>query len=200
MSDDQDAIDWKKVAAAGISFAYVKATEGLTITDAQFSNNWSNPYVTATGAYHFFHPDDNGVLQAQHFLDVVGKMQPGKNLPPVVDVETFDSQSAGTVIRELQNFISTVKTATGMTPIIYTDLKATWNALDNPIQFFTSPLWIAYPDASEPVIPPPWSNWLIWQYSWTATVPGIDGAVDMNMFNGTAEQLQDFLEKGTLPY
>jgi lysozyme len=148
-------INWNQVAASGIGFAYVLATDGITFNDPNFATNWASQNLVPMGAFHFFEPDDDGVAQAQHFLSVVGAMTVGKNLPPMVDVETFDKEPASVVIQRLQDFLNTVETATGMVPVIYTDLKATWNALGNPVQFAKYPLYIAYPDASEPMIPPP---------------------------------------------
>lgn len=37
-----------------------------------------------------------------------------------------------------------------------------------------------------------WPYWAVWQYSSTGSVPGINGRVDLNQFNGTVEQFKKF--------
>src|SRR5277367_3088008 len=52
------AIDWGKVKAAGIDFAFMKATESTDFIDPEFAANWkfaaSNNVIR--GAYHFLRP------------------------------------------------------------------------------------------------------------------------------------------------
>lgn len=90
VSHYQGTINWGTVAADGVSFAYIKATEGTStltlfsslvlacqlvtataITDPDFSAN----YIGATdagiirGGYHYAHPDiSDGATQANYFL------------------------------------------------------------------------------------------------------------------------------------
>jgi lysozyme len=40
VSSHQGTIDWDRVAADDIEFAYVKATEGGDLVDARFDRNW----------------------------------------------------------------------------------------------------------------------------------------------------------------
>src|SRR5262245_45992334 len=51
----QGDIDWRKVADAGVHFAYIKATEGGDHLDAKFLDNWRAAKLAgvARGAYHF---------------------------------------------------------------------------------------------------------------------------------------------------
>jgi lysozyme len=58
--------------------------------------------------------------------------------------------------------------------------------------FSSSPLWHAqYTTASCPNIADQWSQWAIWQYTDTGTVPGVPGSggVDLDRFNGTLAEL-----------
>ena len=41
VSHNNSAIDWKTVAATGISFAFAKATEGTSFHDPQFNANYA---------------------------------------------------------------------------------------------------------------------------------------------------------------
>jgi lysozyme len=81
-------VDWTSVAAAGIEFAYVKASEGVTVTDSRFAQNWKAMKEAGVmrGAYHFFHPASSPEDQAGHFLAVMGDFSEG-DLPPALDLE-----------------------------------------------------------------------------------------------------------------
>ena len=91
VSSFQGEVDWSTVAANGVSWAYIKATEGtseLLIPLLTLSRNgstrlvaYTNPYFSdqytgATdaelirGSYHFAHPDGaSGADQANFFLE-----------------------------------------------------------------------------------------------------------------------------------
>ena len=67
------------MAAAGISFAYVKATEGTALTDPFFARNIEQARANnvLVGAYHYFRPALDPAQQAHFFLQVVGGSPPG---------------------------------------------------------------------------------------------------------------------------
>jgi LysM repeat protein len=59
------------------------------------------------------------------------------------------------------------------------------------------PLWLAqypnqYIEGMKPALPRGWFNYTIWQYSDKGKVNGINASVDMNLFNGTLEELYKF--------
>lgn len=199
ISNDEPGTNWNLVAQSGRKFAFVKATEGLSITDSEFAVNWKvGRAFLAMGAYHFLRARDTGAAQAAHYLSVLGKLNVG-DLPPMLDLETLDGQSAATCIKSAQDWLDAVEAATGRVPIIYTD-DETMNALGNPQQFFRYPLFVANIEATCPSTPPPWTKSVFWQYSWTGSVNGVKVPCDVDRFNGTAAQLQDFIRNGTLPF
>src|SRR5690349_14781030 len=79
-------IDWHRVAAAGYSFAYIKATEGGDHRDSLFQNNWRDAQAAGLrrGAYHFFTLCRPGADQAAAFIAAVPL---DGELPPSVDLE-----------------------------------------------------------------------------------------------------------------
>ena len=91
VSEYQGEIDWPALARQGISFAFVKATEGSGYTDPFFAQNLSGAQAAGlyAGAYHFFSYDSPGQTQAENFIAAVPQT-PGA-LPPVVDVEYYGS-------------------------------------------------------------------------------------------------------------
>jgi lysozyme len=192
-------IDWGQVADAGNAFAIVKATEGLTFQDAEFPTNWAGlqAHGLVRGAYHFFHPDDDGAAQADYFLDYVGPLGEPGDLPPVLDWEVTDCVDNATNMQEAQKFIDEISARTGLTTIIYTSYRY-WSSIDGGSQFAAYPLWVASRGVSCPLLPTGWSDFLFWQYTFTGTVPGVPASpnVDLDLFNGSLSQLNGLYNLG----
>ncbi|MFP5288949.1 MAG: glycoside hydrolase family 25 protein [Thermoanaerobaculia bacterium] len=194
VSHFQGVVDWQKVAQAGMSFAFAKATEGITYTDPQFAANWAGIRAAGLlrGAYHFFEANDDATAQAQHFLAMV-QLAAG-DLPPVLDVETTAGVSTEQIWSGVSTWLQVVEQATGRRPILYT-APGFWNAHQPDLALTRYPLWLA-DYAAQPVLPDGWTSWLFWQHSQTGSVAGVTGAVDLDLFNGTLEQLHE-LSQGT---
>jgi lysozyme len=196
VSSYQGIVDWSAVASAGYSYAYIKATEGLTLTDPQFSRNWqvSKQRNICRGAYHFFHFGDDPIAQADFFINCANP-QAG-DLPPVVDVETTDGITDVTqLVQKLSAFIVEVENAlSGKKMVIYT-YYGFWNASMNGSDAFSGhPFWIAEYNSDEtPTLPNGWTDWLIWQHASNGTVTGINTPVDLNVLNGDANTLSGIL-------
>ncbi len=79
-------INWDKVCAQGIHFAFIKASQA-DFTDPKFDSHWAGSKQAGIlrGAYHFLDPRVDSRVQAQTFLNKV-KLEPG-DLPPVLDLE-----------------------------------------------------------------------------------------------------------------
>jgi GH25 family lysozyme M1 (1,4-beta-N-acetylmuramidase) len=75
-------------------------------------------------------------------------------------------------------------------PLIYT-YNGFLNRFLTGIDLSAYGLWVPDPSNYHPIIPPPWKDWTLFQYSWTGKVPGITGDVDLNRFRGDAA---DFIE------
>jgi lysozyme len=193
----QGAVDWAGVKAAGLAFAFARATYGATTVDAQFATNW--PAMKAAGilrgAYHFFVAADDPTAQAELFLKAVGSLENG-DLPPVVDVET-DSGTSATLVADVQTWLDAVQAATGRRPIIYTGPNF-WN--ENMTGGFGGyPLWVAEYGVSAPKPVAGWSRWTFWQYSSSGAAAGLS-PVDLDYFNGSIEDLLAFVgANGSLP-
>lgn len=185
----QGTIDWQQAKGTGIKFAFMKATEGTTFVDPEFSNNWAGAKQQGIlrGAYHFFRAGSDGVAQAQHFVNVMGPLANG-DLPPVLDLETMDGQSSATVIQRSKDFMAEVEKLTGRTPAIYSG--GFFKSLGSPSGFSQYYLWDAHWGVTCPNIPDAgWSTWTFWQYTDQESVAGIGNAVDGDEFNGTLQDL-----------
>ena len=82
-------------------------------------------------------------------------------------------------------FVNTVKSLTGLYPVIYTTGNW-WNTCTGgSTAFGADPMWVAAYGFSSPPMPAGWPAWTIWQYTSGGTVPGVPspGATDLDMFN-----------------
>ena len=62
------------------------------------------------------------------------------------------------------------------------------------------PLWLGwfprkYVAGMSPLMPHGWSAWTFWQYSGKGRISGVQGDVDLDLFNGTVEELLAFAGK-----
>jgi len=194
VSHYQGTVSWASVLQNGYRFAFVKATEGVSSTDPEFSTNWTGAKAAGLmrGAYHYYEPGGDPQQQAEHFLDTVwpegGQPLPG-DLPPVLDIETTGGQSAEEIVQGIQTWLSLVQQRTLQIPILYTS-HGFWDGLGTS-QFGGQPLWVAeYGVAAPSPLPTGWQQWRFWQFSQTGKIEGISGDVDLDVFQGTLQQLQ----------
>src|SRR3954471_14381084 len=71
VSSYQPSFDWPSAAAQGISFAYVKATEGITYRNPRFAEQYNGSYRAGMirGSYHYARPNrSGGAAQAEYFV------------------------------------------------------------------------------------------------------------------------------------
>ena len=198
VSDYQPNVDWKAVVDGGITFAYIKATEGQTFVAELFDTYWKQCKANGLqrGAYHFFRPVSDPKRQAENYLKTV-KLETG-DLPPVLDIETTDGLDSQTLCDRAQEWMDIIERETGFQPIIYT-YPGFWQSL-NTQRFSEYPLWIAhYTKAEQPMIPGGWKHWLLWQFTDRGEVTGVKGGVDVNLFEvstvGTAGSKVEDLQK-----
>ncbi|HKG20107.1 MAG TPA: glycoside hydrolase family 25 protein [Candidatus Limnocylindrales bacterium] len=185
VSNHQDRIDWSRVRADGIAFAYVKASEGTTFADPKYAAHVTGAKAARirTGAYHFARPDTRSSdpardarAEADWFLSLA-RPRSG-DLVPALDLETAGLAPAA-MVEWARAWLDHVRAATGVRPIVYT-YPAFWSALGGTTAFRLYPLWIANYEVSEPQLPAGWRRYAIWQYSASGSVDGIPGRTDLN--------------------
>lgn len=182
VSAHQSSIDWPTVAAAGIDFAYLKATEGGDWVDDHFQENWKGAGAAGIrrGAYHFFTLRRPGADQAANFLKVAPPDP--TSLPPALDLEFGGNASARppreVILRELGMFIQRVEAAHKRPLILY--LLPEFENSYGVAGAFPRRLWLR----SLMARPPDELEWTIWQYTPLGRIPGIQGDVDLNVFKG----------------
>jgi GH25 family lysozyme M1 (1,4-beta-N-acetylmuramidase) len=180
------AITWTKVAAAGIQFAAVKATEGAYYQNPYALQDLANAKAAGLSvvAYAFAIPNGNGssaspVVQADYLL--VYLAQAAGAPPPIeLDIEynPYGAECYGlsktAMVSWISRFDAEVRAKTGQEPVIYT-APSWWQRCTGGVSNFRQlPLWV--PDlnsATSPILPTGWTKWAFWQYSSTGTVNGI---------------------------
>ena len=191
VSHYQGLVNWKRVKEAGYSFAIAKATGGTRFVDSQFHNNWQGMREAGLvrGAYHFFHADEDPIAQAEHFIQTVSTLRPG-DLPPIVDIEVTENIPTPTIVARALVWIKYVEEKLGKKPMVYSSLSFYNRYLAT--DFINYHFWVAeYSNRiEEPRVD---RSWEMWQHSQSGSVPGINGDVDLNFFNGTMVQLRAFL-------
>jgi lysozyme len=190
-------IDWARVKQAGKLFAVMKATEGTGYTDPTFQQNWAGAKANGVipGAYHFFRSNIDPIQQADHFLQVA--KAPGKgDLPLVADVETSDGETAAVISQHVGAFLAHLQQVTGRTPMMYTSPGFFGGTMGSPPGFDQYLLWVAHWGVKCPNVPGTWKSWTMWQYTDMGNVAGISGAVDLDRFNGSANDLMNFVGNG----
>ena len=180
ISHHQGAINWDKVAADGVDFVFMKATEGQDFLDTKFAYNWEEAARVGIprGAYHFFLPSVDAEKQAQNFIRTV-PLEPG-DLPPVLDIEVTNQKSRAEIIRGATIWLETIEAHYRIKPLIYASPSYYNDYLD--ASFDTYPLWLAHHYRFSPRLPESRKEWVFWQSTNFGFVSGIKGNVDMNYF------------------
>lgn len=192
-------VDWLRVSNAGYSFAFVKATEGLTITDPTYPINRDGAATIGirTGAYHFARPGGagdaaivaNAVAQADRYVDVAG-LRPG-DLPPALDLETTGGLAPAALTEWTQAWLDEVTARTGTKAVVYFSPNFWKRSLADTATFAQQGyrLWIAHWKVSAPAVPAgDWAGagWTFWQWTNCETIPGFLRCVDGDRFAGTS--------------
>ncbi|MDL2212953.1 glycoside hydrolase family 25 protein [Bacteroides sp. OttesenSCG-928-D19] len=194
ISHYQGNINWPELALNKsskfpIRFIFMKATEGGDLDDKTFAQNFelARQYGFIRGAYHFFSPRTDVKKQVDFFIRTV-KLKPG-DLPPVLDVEVLGKNTHEELQEKVLYWLTHIEAHYGVKPIIYASYKFKEKHLNHPV-FDAYPYWIAhyYVDTVRYT-----GKWYFWQHSDRGIVPGIKERVDLNVFNGSPEQLQELL-------
>lgn len=179
VSENNGQVDWARLAQAGFTFAYARATLGRESNDPAFETNrkGARAHGLRFGAYHLPYPGNSSAQQqAAHFLSVA-KPRPG-DLLPAIDVEnkTPPDTAEGKFSRDelvawLRAWLNAVEAKIGAKPVIYTN-PGWWSSRLKNADLSGHPLWLAHYTEHDPTIPSPWKKYAIWQHSQSGSVGG----------------------------
>ena len=191
VSSHNGDIDFDMVKADGYSFVIIKASEGLEHHDSRFATNYDNARKSGlkVGAYHFFRKDTDGLNQAKNFLETIGWRK--LDLPLVVDVEDWSNAKNVEDERTQKNLDAMLDNlrSRGHKVMVYTNGDGYKKYIkDGQININ---LWLCafkQPDKLKHI------PHQLQQYSHWGRVKGIWGDVDLNVFNGSQEQWDKWLQ------
>jgi lysozyme len=188
VSNYQGKFNWS--SAAGLSFGIYRMTQGL----GQHTNSpdpdasWNNTQLKAQGlirgAYHFFDPTLSGAAQAQYFVTQRSLIGLDSSDMLWLDHETTGASPAGTSAAAVAFMTELDKLLPNNPRGVYTFISFATGG--NCVGLDQWPLWLAYPAATAPVVPPTWASWTFWQW-------GQRNGVDTDAFNGTTADLQSWI-------
>lgn len=191
LSSNNGAVDMKRVAAAGIDGAFVKATEALTYRNPYFTRQRADCAAVGMrfGAYHFARPDRNpfgAEDEAEHFCDVVGRLD-RRDLKPVLDLEVRGNAISDRQLEAwARAFNGVVRRRLGVYPLFYSyPAFITDMGPDRPIG---NGLWLASFGRNDGIehpytVPAPWKRAVAHQFTSRAHVAGVQGEVDLSSYS-----------------
>jgi lysozyme len=196
VSSYQGKIDWNVLSNQGIRFAFIKATEGSSSIDKDFTFNYEQAMKTnlAIGAYHFFSYDSSGSAQADNYIATVPKCE--NMLPPVVDIEFYGDKekyppSKTDVTNNLTSMLKKLENYYGIKPIIYATKKSYKLYISGGYSDFD--IWIRdvffKPSLSDG------RKWTFWQFTDKGKLEGYSGIekyIDINVFYGSQQEFKNY--------
>lgn len=202
VSKYQTKVDWNAVRKSGISFAFIKATEGGDRFDERFNEHWNGAKAAGIprSAYHFYYFCRPAIEQARWYIQHVPRDPHA--LPPVLDME-WNAHSPSCKLRpdpavvrkEMRVFIQTIEKHYGKRPVIYTTVD--FFDENDLRQFSNYPFWLRS-TAGHPVEKYGPHPWTFWQYTGTGIIPGIKGDADINVFAGDTKSWKKWLQKNNV--
>ena len=193
VSEWQGQIDWEKVKASGVDFAFLRCGYGKDLTkqdDAYFVRNANECERLGInyGVYLFSYATSvaDAKSEAAHVLRLLEGRKP--QYPVFYDLE--DGNTTGklgnTKILEIAKVFAETVEAAGYTVGIYANYHWNTTKLTDP-WYDTKPRWIAqYNDTNDYE-----GSFDFWQYTKSGIVPGVPGNCDMNYgyvdYNATSQ-------------
>jgi lysozyme len=195
VSHYQGNIAWDKVSkiqdSFPVSFVFIRATAGSIKVDRKFKKNWQHSKSSGfvRGAYHYYRPNENSLLQADNFIRTV-HLKKG-DLPPVLDIEDIPRiQSMDNLKVGLRKWLEKIEQHYGVKPIIYSGESFYNEHLYNDFSEYTC--WVANYNYYVENID---NDWSFWQFTDKGSVYGVKEFVDVNIYNGSKEKLLELVKK-----
>ena len=195
VSRHNGTVNWEQLKFEGITFAYIKSTEGASHIDIKYVDNYkrAKQAEVKVGAYHFYTFGLNGSLQAKHFIH--NTTVDSQDLVPAIDVEhspvnqySKDRDYMHHIIVELIKLERDLYDYYGVRPLIYTNKDCYKLYIEG--HFPENKIWMSdlhnEPQTKD-------DNWIMWQFSHTGNIDGINGDIDLNYFRYSFRQFNQLL-------
>jgi len=216
LSDAQGAVDGEALARAGVSFAWLKVSDGEHDGQRHAAENARRLDAAgiALGFYGVLEPYGRSRVETQvaNFCRRSREIVVDPTLPAWCDFELARGESGAVALETAAAWCELAQVATGTRPMVYTGpaFVATLAKMAGPsaapilARLSAFPLAVAHYGPSlthGPMVPAPWPTWTVWQYSgdpdasgqamrpWSC-LPGTRTPVDVDFFRGTIEDLR----------
>lgn len=173
VSSYQGAVDWAKAYDAGVRKAYVKLGENFT-EDWQATRNVKEcrKHGVEHGLYFYAHPSSSPTAEARWFLRVAAPLMQAGDLPPALDLEVTEGHDWAYLNEWKRTWFAAVDAEIGCRAVFYS-YYSFWQQMT---LYGDRPVWGA--DLRAGFVPP--QSWFFHQYSFTGTMAGIRGHVDLD--------------------
>lgn len=187
--------DWAALSSA-MDFVGIKVSEGEHNVDSALAADQAGargePFALVW-YYHVARPGDP-VEQMRRFTGLVGELRPNERY--CLDVE----RSSSVPIDYLAGCLEAIEEAAPDRQHFLYISNGVWTGAGYPGVWapaeHTALILPRYLSPQPPLVPQPWlaigRTWAMWQRSQTGRLPGIDGDVDLDEWNGDRAQLEAF--------
>ena len=192
VSEHNGVLDWGKIKAAGVEFAVIRSGYGVSHVDTQFARNMRGAIAQGipVGIYHFSYAlSAEGAKKEGEFVLSLLEPYRGEIVLPVFfdfeyDTVTYAKKQGvnlgkSAFLSHTEAFCKVIKGA-GYTPGVYYNLDYYRNYVEKD-RFSGLVIWYAQ-YASRPTV----TDYDLWQYSSSYTIPGHSGRFDANILETAA--------------
>lgn len=188
ISAHNDTIDFE-AAKNSIDFVFVKATEGATWKDRMFDYNYAEAKKAGlkVGAYHFFRFDRSGEAQAINLREAIEFKD--LDFPVVIDIEDHGNavEVKPEIVRSRLEKMVNMLQRYSIDVMFYSNKKGYYKYVG--ALYGGYPLWIC-----SFTNPPIGEEWTFWQYSHEGMIPGCKRQLDLNVYNGSVEDFEAYID------
>lgn len=186
LSEWEGAVEWPALVGwqrsqFGGSAAIIRAYNG-TREDYYWARNRDGALaagVDVLGIYAYLLPSVNATTQAASFCATLGQLLPGEF--PILDIEAGSGDQSG----RAREWMTTVQAAEHAAGWQYSGVAFARAANLGADGVPANRTWIAAYQSGEPASP----GHEMWQFTDSATVPGVSGPCDLSLFHGTTADL-----------
>lgn len=188
--------DFATVKAVGYEFAFIKVSEDdygdTDYYDPYAAGNWANAKAAGLvrGVYHFVRPSKStpaeSVTVLQRAIEKIGGLAPGD----LVALDIEDEKVLGSQHVWVAEALDLTERVLGFAPFKY---SGDWYTSSRDLEHADLgkyPTWWASYQNTAPAPETGWGPIRIWQHSAHATVPGIFGDCDVDVFHGSVADLR----------
>ena len=184
VSKYQGTIDWDTLRTQ-TSFVMIKAggSDDGYYTDPEFARNQEEARrLDMVRGYYYYAGGTDPVKEAEHFVSIVGPLQTGEVLALDLEIDLPDT------VAYARAFMVRTEQLTGVKPLLYTNMNRVYAYDWTALVVNGNKLWGATYDDDADDMPSPGSFPVVTlkQYSSSASVGGINGPVDINVFKSNS--------------